>query len=338
MRFSTIGGGDFMHWLFLLLIGYISASDIDPAKDLYANIKDIRHPTQEELIALQNDLLSIDRPILERMPETGHVPREFCFIKPDQKSEYERLTINFPADPKECCIISYASYNERFSLGVKRLVDAIQCSDYRGTLCYRIGGFPNIEGGDLDLAHVPFAFKVAFFKEMERLGYKKILWLDGSILPASEVSLNYIFRLIAKKGFFIQANDHTIARYINEDCVKAFDLSLEEAGEITSCSASIIGLDLTNPKMKRLLDAWYKAARHPFGFFSDRSDQNALSILIHQFGLSEDLIPRKFLGSLEHPKGSLFLMDRPYVKDERETIEVSESPSCHKCDPQPCDR
>lgn len=306
-----------MRWLFLFFIGSVCASDIDPARDLYNGIKDICHPTQNELLTLQNDLLSIERPILERMPETGHIPKEFLFIKNDRPCEYETLVINSSADSRECCIISYASFNERFSLGVHRLVNAVSGSDYTGHLHYRIGGFPNIEGGDLTLVHVPFGFKVAFFKEMERLGYKKILWLDSSILPAPDVNLNLVFKMINNIGLFIQVGDHVLGRYMNEDCAEAFGLSLEEAQSIISCSAAIIGLDLTKPRIKALLDAWHNAAHHPFGFFSDRSDQNALSILIHQFGLKEDLIPRKLLGSLEHQEGHFFLMDRSYIKDER---------------------
>lgn len=306
-----------MRWLFLFLVGSIYASDMDPARDLYANIHDVYHPTQEELFALQNDLLSIKRPILERMQETAYVPKEFLFIKKDQPCEHEKLVINSSVQSRECCIITYASFNERFVKGLHRLVGVISASDYSGHLCYRVGGFPNIEGGDLTLAHVPFAFKVAFFKEMERLGYKKILWLDASILPAPDVSLNLVFKMISNIGLFIQVGDHVLDRYMNEDCAEAFGLSLEEAQAVFSCSAAIIGLDLTKPRIKNLLDAWHNAAHHPFGFFSDRSDQNALSILIHQFGLKEDLIPRKLLGSLDHQEGHFFLMDRSYVKDER---------------------
>lgn len=290
------------------------ASAIDPGTDFYSHIQNICAPTETELRVLQDKILQTDRPILERMPETGFIPRGLKFLSDCETAEYRRLFVHSSEEEKENCIILFSSFNQRYPLGVRRLTKAILDSDYKGHLCYRIGGWPNIEEGDLRLIHVPFAFKPCFFKEMQRLGYKRVLWLDSSILPVAEVGLNKIFDLIAQLGVFIQENDHTIEKFMNEDSARAFGITLADTKDILSCSAAIIGLDLTNPKAVCLLDAWYKAAEDPFAFFSDRSDQNALSILIHQMGFSKDLIPRNLLGSLTYPHG-LFIMDRSLVKD-----------------------
>jgi hypothetical protein len=290
---------------------------MDPAADFYEDILDICNPTKTELHVLQDKLLGTYRPILDTMKETGFIPREFKFIgrSSEETPTSGELILNCGKDNKENCIIIYSSFNERYPLGVKRLLDHLSRSDYRGHVHYKIGGWPNMANGDLKLVHVPFAFKPCFFKEVQAKGYKKVLWLDASILPSPEVSLNAIFKMIRKIGFFIQAGDHPIGSYMNEESASAFGLTMDEAYNILSCSAAIIGIDFTNPKATALMDAWYKAAHHPYAFFSDRSDQNALSILIHQQGLEEGLIPRKFLGSLEHPEGSYFIMDRHLVKD-----------------------
>jgi hypothetical protein len=180
---------------------------------------------------------------------------------------------------------------------------------------YRIGGWPNIELGDIRLAHVPFAFKPCFFQEVRNKGYKKVLWLDSSILPSKDVSLNFVFDIIARIGFFIQAGDHTIGQFMNEQSAAAFGITLEETFNVLSCSAAIIGIDFTKPRGASLINDWYTAAHDPYAFFSDRSDQNALSILIHKKGLVSDLIPRKLLGSLDNSQGAFFIMDRSLVKD-----------------------
>lgn len=292
---------------------------MDPARDFYKDIVDIRHPTKEELLVLQNKLLHTYRPILEWMGDTAFIPREFRFISnnPLEIPELGQLVLNSQPDDRENCIILYASFNQRYPDGVRRLLQRISSSDYKGHVYYRIGGWPNIEAGDLRLAHVPFAFKPCFFKEMQAKGYKRVLWLDAAILPSPGVSLNTIFDMIKRKGFFIQAGDHPIGIFMNEKSAEAFGLTLHETSRILSCSAAIIGVDFTQPRTVSLVDTWYQAADHPFAYFSARSDQNALSILIHKMGLTGDMISRKLLGSVEHPEGSLFIMDRPYVKDER---------------------
>lgn len=303
--------------LTLFPLSLVFSSEIDPARDLCNEIADIRCPTIQELYRLQDRLINIDRPILDRMKETGFIPRTLKFIgeSPDTTPVAGRLVLNCRTSDRRSCIIIYSSFNQRYPQGVKRLLDHLSKSDYKGHVYYKIGGWPNIKNGDLSLIHVPFAFKPCFFKEVQELGYKKVLWLDASILPSPQVSLNLIFDIIKRIGFFIQANDHTIGNYMNEDSAAAFGLTLEETKNILSCSASIIGIDFENRVATSLLDDWYKAAHHPFAFFSDRSDQNALSILIHQKKLTNSLIPRNLLGSLSHPEGSLFIMDRTFVKD-----------------------
>lgn len=294
-----------------------STYDIDPARDFYKNIQDICNPTQKELLTLQDNLLKTHRPILNQMKETGFIPREFKFIgtTEEETPSSGKLVLNCSEEERENCIILYSSFNARYRLGVRRLLDYLSISDYKGHVYYKIGGWPNIEYGDLALAHVPFAFKPCFFKEVETKGYKKILWLDASIIPSPGVSLNFIFEIISHLGCFIQAGDHSIGPYMNPESAKAFGLTMKETNKILSCSAAIIGIDLTDPKAKLLIDSWYNLAQHPYAFFSDRSDQNALSILIHQLDLKGRLIPRSFLGSLAEPKNSFFIMDRSLVKD-----------------------
>lgn len=305
---------------FVLLTSILLGSSLDPSADFYAHIQDIRRPTQKEMQMLQYKLSTADRPILERMPETGYIPRELQLISenPAEQEVCERIVLRCGEKDRENCIIIYSSFNERYPLGVKRLIEALRNSDYQGHVIFRIGGWPNVKNGDLKLAHVPFAFKPCFFKEVQQLGYQRVLWLDSSVLPAPGISLNWVFDAISALGVFIQANDHTIVKYMNEDSAQAFGITLADTQTILSCSAAIIGLDMTNSRSRRLLDAWYAAAHHPFAFFSDRSDQNALSILIHQMGLTQDLLPRKLLGSLSVPRGGLFLMDRSLVKFERD--------------------
>jgi hypothetical protein len=91
---------------------------------------------------------------------------------------------------------------------------------------------------------------------------------------------------------------------------------LEEASSLLSCSAAFFGIDLTNEKVAKLIDDWYAAAKHPHAFYSARSDQTALSLLLHKAGMTN----WASLGYTGHVKGygpyAIVTMDRAYVKNE----------------------
>jgi hypothetical protein len=306
----------FLLLLIMLLNLPLPGSELDPVTEVYSELSNLYDPSEEDLYKLQDKLSNTYRPIIERMNDTAFIMKNFKLIgkSPDEKPEYGRIAVNSSWNDRENCIIIYASFNRNYPKGVRRLVNTITHSNFRGHVHYRIGGWPNVSEGDLALAHVPFAFKLCFFREMKKLGYKRVLWLDSSILPW--VNLNTIFQMIQDKGFLVQGNSHDIGIYMNNDSAAAFGLTLNETYAIPSCSAAILGIDFTNQKTAHIIDAWYRAAKDPFAFFSARSDQNALSIILYQMGLINEMWPNTTLGSPHQQKNeTLFLMDREFVKD-----------------------
>jgi len=306
------------YYLFLsfLFFRLLLSSTLDPIIDEYQNISSIYAPTVEDLLYLQSKLSTTYRPIVDRMLDTAFIPKKFKIIGTSQheKPEAGWKAVNCSSAEHENCIVLYSSFNRNYPRGLKRLFHKIVNSTFRGHVYYRIGGWPNMEEGDLVLAGVPFAFKVSSIREMKRLGYKRVLWLDASILPYAD--LNMIFNLIKDRGYFVQSNSHDVGIYMNSDSCNYFNITMEEARHIWSCSAAIFGIDLTNPTTAPIIDAWYNAAKDPYAFFSARSDQNALSIIIHQMGLAHLMWPADTLGEPGHVKRqTLFLMDRRFVKN-----------------------
>lgn len=239
--------------------------------------------------------------------------RGFRIIGENQLPLICQRDVNVPDGTLENCVICYASFNERYPRGCIRLFFALLLSDFRGHIDCRVGGWPDLEGGGLALAGVPFAFKACFFKEMEKKGYKRVLWLDASILPV--VSVNKIFDIISEKGVFVQKNSHLLdPPFMTPELAADFGLDFEEACQLLSCSAAILGVDLTNERAARLVDTWHAYACHPTAFYSSRSDQTALSILLYRFGFT-DWLPGSILGEPGSSQGCLFIMDRKYVKD-----------------------
>ncbi len=302
-----------MKWLFFFLasIGWIHAEN---PLSLYTQIPNIYHPTPQDYRTIQHYLLHGERPLLNLLIDYEINVRNFKLIGNSRKElpQSKRIAINCSKEEKENCIICYASFNKNYPNGLKRLAHLISKSDFKGHFLYHLGGWPDLEGGSLVLAHVPYAFKVCLFKEAKRLGYKRVFWMDTSLIPL--ISLNEIFKLIAKDGYFAFGNSHSVAPYINSLAAEAFGLTVAETVMIPSCSAGLFGVDFTTEIGNHLIDAWYQAAQHPAAFFSARSEQTALSIILWQAGI-KNLVPIERLAKKKSniKPHSLFLLDKPFV-------------------------
>lgn len=283
--------------------------------EVYSQIEDLCHPTLEDLQKIQDYLLHAERPEIEKLVDKTFIPRTFKFIgtTSDEMPQYDWSAVNSSEQERENCIVIYASFNERYPAGAKRLYETILKSNFKGHVHCRIGGWPDIESGSLALAHVPFAFKVCFIKEMQKKGYKRVFWMDSSLLPFSD--LNEVFERIAAKGYLVQANSHTFhPPYMNPETAAAFGYSFEEASSLLSCAAHFLGVDLTHAKVAKLIDDWLYAAKDPHCFYSARSDQTALSLLLHKAGMT-DWIPGTSTGEFGCTRpDTIVLMDRAFVK------------------------
>lgn len=301
--------------LFLCVLQLIHCDE--EAKVVYGKIKDIRHPTLLDYYLIQNYLTHGKREGLENLKDTEKRQRDFKLIGkfPEEMPKEGLIPVNCKPDDRENCLVLYASFNLHYPDGLKRLIKLISESDFKGHILYHLGGWPDLEGGSLVLAHVPHAFKACCFKEAQRLGFKRLLWLDVSIVPV--VSLNTIFQMIAKKGYFTIGNYHSIKEYCNPETAAYFGYTLEETNKLLSCQSGFIGVDLTTDNGKKVVDLFYRAAQDKHGYFSARSDQTALSLILHRLQLLDfpDLTKVAPLKSMVREQ-TLFIVDRPYVQYE----------------------
>ena len=307
--------------LFRPLISEDCVANESSPPPIYTRISNLYRPTNEDYRLLQK-YLSSDERNLSQLGDFEWIAKHIFIIGTTEQElpQSGRVSVNCTDEYKENCVILYASFNRNYPLALHRLLDIIKRSDFQGHVIYRIGGWPNTEGGDLTLAHVPYAFKVCAFKEAKRLGYKRCLWLDTSLIPV--VSLNTIFKMIEAKGYFtVDCGGITIGPYMTKASAAAFGLSLEQTKSIPSCSAGIFGIDFTNPTGSMLIDKWYQAAHDKDAFFSPRSDQNCLSIILYQAGISDFIslsrIPHTECGQGVQPD-SLFILDRIFTHHKQQ--------------------
>ena len=295
-------------------LAFLNKEDLLPPNSVYKQIQDIRHPTINDYRLIQNYLTNGERPELDHLRDMEARIRDFKLIgqTPRQFPQSGCIHVNCSETELENCILVYASFNIGFQKAAHRLIKLIKESDFRGHILFQLGGWPDAEGGSLVLSHVPYAFKVSFFKEAQRKGYKRALWLDTAVVPLA--SLNDIFAMIKEKGYFAMGNSHKVGPYINPQAAVYFGLSHEKTFHIPSCSAGLFGVDFTNPLGCSLVERLYRAAYDKDAFFSARSDQSALSIILFQASI-HDLISLDRLP--HHPSeirsDSLFWLDREFV-------------------------
>lgn len=296
-------------------LSYLHADDIYADIPVYQELSSLVNPTAADLLKVQNYLTFGERSIIRHLRDYEPNARNFKIIgtTPDEQPQYGDIAVNCDENERENCLIVYASFNKNYPRGLKRLVDFVKNSDFRGHILYRIGGWPNIAGGSLALAHVPYAFKVSFFKEAQSKGFKRAFWLDTSILPV--VSLNKIFEMIQEAGYFSMGNSHYIGPYMTSPAIQAFGLTFEEANQIPSCSAGITGIDFTTKVGRAIVDRWYAAAQNKVAFFSPRSDQNALSIVLYSLGLKLCPIERLAHNRNAINDQTLLLIEREFVNE-----------------------
>ncbi len=282
---------------------------------IYSRIHDLHHPTESDYRLIQHYLKRGNRKEFAHLKEKIGRARKPLLVgkKEHELPQFTVLHVNNPECKKENCLILYSSFNKNFVGGLKRIVELVEKSDFRGDILYRLGGWPNVEGGDLTLAHVPYSFKICFFREAQRLGYKRAFWLDSAITPL--VSLNQIFADIEKRGYFVMGNGHKVGPYFNELSAKALGVTLDQSFEIPSCSAGIFGVDFSDARACKALEMLYAAAKDQYAFFSHRWDQNALSVILYKLQMQE----MADIKTLAHGKelidaDSLFLIDRGFVQ------------------------
>lgn len=311
-----------LFYLCSLNAGFFAYSPFEQKTTLpkvYSRIRDIYHPTTQDYRILQKYLNSDERD-LEALKDTKLICKKIKIIGDLNNELPEFGIISNHKEIKENCIVLYSSFNEPYPNALRRLIKLIQDFDFQGDIIYRIGGWPNTAAGDLVLAPVPYAFKVCLFKEAQRLGYKRCLWLDTSMVPV--VRLEEVFQIIKDRGYFaVGLASCMIGPYMNARSAAAFNLSLQETYSIPTAVGFAIGMDFTQVNGCKILESWYKAAHDHYAFYSARSDQNALSIVLYQLGCQNFISPNQIPHAEYHQPvlpDSLFVIDRTFsAKDWR---------------------
>ncbi len=209
-----------------------------------------------------------------------------------------------------------------YPLGIARIRQRLETLGFSGAFLAWDSEYP---AGSPSFLEAPYAFKPYCFEEARAAGFDVALWLDSSIKIKRPIDT--LFELIKQHGYLMFANDHSVGEYCKDSALMTLGIRREESFTMPSCSASVIGLDLSNPRTLNFLDLWRNFANDGVTFVgpkwsgigtwprtasSDprvkghRFDQLAASVLALRLGMDQ-WQPNEFFGEY-------FENDRMYVR------------------------
>lgn len=310
-----------MRLLFFLPL-FLYAAYTDPELEaLWSSIQDIASPTQEEYRRIEAYLQLGERPYLEGFrlsleKNPGYFPRynairSLKLLGPNGELPRFEKHLSAEGDAKERCVLLFSTYNSIYPNKARQLIAELRAEGYEGPILLRVGGYPNLPFGGLKLCPIPYAFKAAFLREAQLLGYKKALWLDLAIHPLCNLDL--VFSELERTGHFFlnvgSLSDNAPA-FLPEG-LAACGITEEECGWIPHLSSSMIGLNFEKAQDVQLLDEWLSDTEEFYPNVSWFPEELAFSAAAYR----QFCAPYAWFGALVCSENELpFLEHRPTVQ------------------------
>lgn len=250
--------------------------------ELWSSIVDISNPTLEEYVKIEDYLKNGERPYLEPLVNHNRIAsiRNIKLISANNHFPvFEKHSFNIDEKSKNRCIVLFSTYNGIYPDKARRLLGDLEKCGYRGHVLVRIGGFPNLENAGLKLCHIPYAFKVAFLCEAQRLGFEEVLWLDTAMHPLT--NLEIIFDAIKEKGYFF-----TYVGFLSDnmsthlpEAAATLGITTDMYDRIPHLSSSMLGLNMKNSKAISLLEGWLAETENVYPCITCWPEELSLSVI-----------------------------------------------------------
>lgn len=109
----------------------------------------------------------------------------------------------------------------------------------------------------------PYAFKIYAIDAIHQVGFDHILWLDSSCYAIADPKP--VMDIIANKGYFMEEAGHVVGKWANDNCLRYFGLTRDEAMEIPMYSAGFTGLNFNKSIATDFFGEWRRAME--YGYF-----------------------------------------------------------------------
>jgi hypothetical protein len=192
----------------------------------------------------------------------------------------------------EMCIVSYASYNREYPHLIKSIPEALEKCGFNGYFLYRIGGYPNPTGQEIQYVGIPYAFKIFMMVEAHQLGFDNVLWIDSSMLPLRDPSP--LFDWIDRRGGLYYGwkacPDAWTWIYPSTSQILK-DLTGTDVFNATYVRGAFFGLKMDTEKAKQLIELYYRCVDLGTPFLSCYPDEFVLTAIIGKVAPEWDPFP-----------------------------------------------
>jgi len=144
---------------------------------------------------------------------------------------------------------------------------------------------------------IPYAFKIYSILRAYEMGYTSILYLDTSAYAIADA--NPIFEIIERDGYFMEEAGHYCGTWTNDKTLNYFDITRDQAMNMTMYSAGFTGLDFTNVIAREFFGKWTATMSFFNGQWNNlaeteskdkrcqghRHDMSCASIIANQLGM-----------------------------------------------------
>lgn len=139
-----------------------------------------------------------------------------------------------------------------------------------------------------------YGFKPHAIQMARDMGHKKIIWLDPSVLPVSDISV--LFNNL--DDILVQTGKNNIRDMANDKAIKYF--GREDLEDVKHVGGTIYGFNFDNPKAVEVFDLWKQAEID--GIFGNQddfmaghwADEACLALAMHKVGVKQKFTKFEF--------------------------------------------
>jgi len=193
-------------------------------------------------------------------------------------------------------VVINAAYGSWYPRGQQRLIDSLRSTGYYGEVLT----YCNEPINEHFNPRSPYTIKAATFIEAIKKGYTNILWLDCSVFALKNIQP--MFDLIEKESVYFWRSGWNLAQSASDSDLAYAGWTRDEAELLYECASGMVGLNMKDNRVKRLMDIFIDAnkkgvcstsryhdnqSKDPRFKFA-RQDQTALTIAYHKVGFTNE--------------------------------------------------
>jgi hypothetical protein len=178
------------------------------------------------------------------------------------------------------CLVCYASWNGKYADFMKEIPASLEKTGFNGYLLYRVGGFPNPTGKEIQYCGVPYCFKVFCLLEAKNLGFSKALWFDCAFTPLKDPTP--LFDWMEKEGSFLRLHESFKKFILPKTTEYIKNITGVDVLQAKYVSAQVFGFDFRNPLTQEFISEYYKLVELGIPFFSCFPEEYVFSSIIGQ--------------------------------------------------------